>query len=36
MASVAFLGALEFARCETGYRDDPALQYLARAINLRQ
>jgi len=30
------LGALEFARCETGHRDDPALQYLARAINLRQ
>ena len=30
------LGALEYVRCETGHRDDRAVQYLARAINLRQ
>jgi hypothetical protein len=30
------LGALEYARCETGHCDDRAVQYLARAINLRQ
>jgi hypothetical protein len=30
------LGALEYVRCEAGHRDDRAVQYLARAINLRQ
>jgi hypothetical protein len=30
------LGALEYVRCETGYRDNRTVQYLARAINLRQ
>ena len=30
------LGALEYVRCETGHRDNRAVQYLARAINLRQ
>jgi hypothetical protein len=30
------LGALEYVRCEAGYSDDRALQYLVRAINLRQ
>ena len=30
------LGALEYVRCETGHREDRAVQYLARAINLRQ
>ena len=30
------LGALEYVRCETGHRGDRAVQYLARAINLRQ
>jgi hypothetical protein len=30
------LGALEYVRCETGYCDDRAVQYLAHAINLRQ
>ena len=30
------LGALEYVRCETGYRDDRAVQYLARAIDLQQ
>jgi hypothetical protein len=30
------LGALEYVRCETRHRDDRAVQYLARAINLRQ
>jgi hypothetical protein len=30
------LGALEYVRGETGHRDDRAVQYLARAINLRQ
>ena len=30
------LGALEYVRCETAHRDDCTVQYLARAINLRQ
>ena len=30
------LGALQYVRCETGHRDDRVVQYLARAINLRQ
>jgi hypothetical protein len=30
------LGALEYVGCETGHHDDRAVQYLARAINLRQ